>query len=76
MKVFKQEGCGKSSSYKESVSGQGISWKRLRRFRLDGRGGSALQEAVVDVHAGDLGAVKSAEGEEKQVERGDLLKKA
>lgn len=40
------------------------------------KGGSALQEAVVDVQAGDLGAVKSAEGEEKQVERGDLLKKA
>lgn len=56
LKVFKQEGCGKSSSYKESVSGQGTSWKRPRRFRLDGREGSALQEAVVDVQAGDLGA--------------------
>lgn len=70
LKVFKQEGCDKSTSYKESVSGQGTSWKKLRCFRLDGRGGSALQEAVVDVQAGDLGAVKSAEGEEKQVERG------
>lgn len=56
LKVFKQEGCGKSSSYKESVSGQGTSWKRLRRFHLDGREGAALQEAIVDVQAGDLGA--------------------
>jgi len=38
-RVFKQEGSGRSSVYREG-------WKRLRSFRLGGREGAALERAV------------------------------
>lgn len=62
--VFKQEGSGRSSVYREG-------WKRLRSFRLGGREGTALEGAVNQARQSGARSV----GQEGQLETRDLSKK-